>query len=178
MEVGIRKRAWQRDWRYPAYLWSLRWVYAVKRTREVCIRRIPAYTTGPGAEPLVGGAKPPWSWKHFGHWMFNGAGKFSPFLKMHLYFYSRCNGNDMGKICRNPGGSGDPPCPFLGAPMTLRNFERSYHLSYWHWLNLNLDTEFIVHIDTIRYDRPTRCYFNVRSKADISQLNLPHGTDN
>ena len=29
---------------------------------------------------------------------------------------------------------------------------------------------------TIRYD--TRCYFNVRSKADISQLNLLHGTDN
>jgi len=27
--------------------------------------------------------------------------------------------------------------------------------------------------DTIRYD--TRCYFNVRSKADISRLNLPHG---
>ena len=31
-------------------------------------------------------------------------------------------------------------------------------------------------IITIRCD--TRCYFNVRSKADISQLNLPHGTDN
>jgi len=31
-------------------------------------------------------------------------------------------------------------------------------------------------IQTIRYD--TRCYFNVRSKADTSQLNLPHGTDN
>ena len=30
--------------------------------------------------------------------------------------------------------------------------------------------------NTIRYD--TRYYFNVRSKADISQLNLPHGTDN
>jgi len=29
---------------------------------------------------------------------------------------------------------------------TLRNFERSYHLSYWHWLNLNLHTEFIVYI--------------------------------
>ena len=28
----------------------------------------------------------------------------------------------------------------------------------------------------IRYD--TRCYFNVRSKADIRPLNLPHGTDN
>ena len=44
MEVGIRKRARQRDWRYPAYLWSLRWVYAVKKTPEVGIRRIPAYT--------------------------------------------------------------------------------------------------------------------------------------
>jgi len=33
-----------------------------------------------------------------------------------------------------------------------------------------------VRYDTIRYD--TRCYFNVRSKADMSQLNLPHGTDN
>ena len=32
------------------------------------------------------------------------------------------------------------------------------------------------HSSTIRYD--TRCYFNVRSKADMSQLNLPHGTDN
>jgi len=29
---------------------------------------------------------------------------------------------------------------------------------------------------TIRYD--TRCYFNVRSKADISRLNLAHGNDN
>jgi len=29
---------------------------------------------------------------------------------------------------------------------------------------------------TILYD--TRCYFNVRSKADISQLNLPHRNDN
>jgi len=30
--------------------------------------------------------------------------------------------------------------------------------------------------DMIRYD--ARCYFNVRSKANMSQLNLPHGTDN
>ena len=28
----------------------------------------------------------------------------------------------------------------------------------------------------LRYD--TRCYFNVRSKADMSWLNLPHGDDN
>ena len=44
MEVDIRKGAWQRAWRYPAYLWSLRWVYAVQKNPEVGIRRIPAYT--------------------------------------------------------------------------------------------------------------------------------------
>jgi len=33
-----------------------------------------------------------------------------------------------------------------------------------------------LHAVTVRYD--TRCYFNLRSKADMSQLNLPHGTDN
>jgi len=37
-------------------------------------------------------------------------------------------------------------------------------------------SDHVLRCDTIRYD--TRCYFNVRSKADISQLNLPHGTDN
>ena len=31
IEVGIRKGAWRRAWRYRAYLWSLRWVYAVKK---------------------------------------------------------------------------------------------------------------------------------------------------
>jgi len=35
MEVGIRKGAWRRAWRYPAYLWSLRWVYAVKKPRRL-----------------------------------------------------------------------------------------------------------------------------------------------
>ena len=39
-----------------------------------------------------------------------------------------------------------------------------------------LDHTVAIASTTIRYD--TRCYFNVRSKADISQLNLPHGTDN
>ena len=33
-------------------------------------------------------------------------------------------------------------------------------------------TSNLLNIPRIRYD--TRCYFNVRSKADISQLNLPH----
>ena len=49
-----------------------------------------AYNGGPGAEPPAGsrgrvpgqGGEAPWSWKHFGHWMSNGASKFSPFPKM------------------------------------------------------------------------------------------------
>ena len=36
----------------------------------------------------------------------------------------------------------------------------------------NISQSFTIQ-DTIRYD--TRCYFNVRSKANMSQLNLPHG---
>ena len=44
MEVGIRKAALRRAWRYRAYLWSLRWVYAVQINQEVGIRRVPAYT--------------------------------------------------------------------------------------------------------------------------------------
>ena len=35
IEVGIRKGAWRMACRYPAYLWSLRWVYAVKKTRRL-----------------------------------------------------------------------------------------------------------------------------------------------
>jgi len=35
--------------------------------------------------------------------------------------------------------------------------------------------EYVFRKLAIRYD--TRCYFNVRSKANMSQLNLPHGTD-
>jgi len=40
----------------------------------------------------------------------------------------------------------------------------------------DLNDGFIFGTKVIRYD--TRCYFNVRSKAGISQLNLPHETDN
>ena len=43
-------------------------------------------------------------------------------------------------------------------------------------LYCNLSTSADTLLFTIRYD--TRCYFNARSKADTSQLNLPHGTDN
>jgi len=40
--------------------------------------------------------------------MSNGAGKFSPFPKMHLYFYCRCNGNDMGIYVEIQGGQVTP----------------------------------------------------------------------
>jgi len=52
--------------------------------------------------------------------MSNGAGKFSPFPKMHLYFYSRCNGNDMGKIyVEIQGGQVTPLAPSWGRPCPL-----------------------------------------------------------
>ena len=45
-----------------------------------------------------------------------------------------------------------------------------------HYLTASKSAGFLVNVYTQRYD--TRCYFNVRSKADTSQLNLPHGTNN
>ena len=44
------------------------------------------------------------------------------------------------------------------------------------WKGITWNAEATIIIITIRYD--TRCYFNLRSKADMSQLNLPHGNDN
>ena len=42
--------------------------------------------------------------------------------------------------------------------------------------NSSPQTDALTGYDTIRYD--TRSYFNVRSKADVSRLDLPHGTNN
>ena len=66
---------------------------------------------GPGAEPLVrgSGGEAPLKLKAG-----NGAGKFGPFPKMHLYFYSRCNGNDMGKIYVEIQGGQVTPLPLPG----------------------------------------------------------------
>ena len=62
MEVGIRKRAWQRAWRYPTYLWSLRWVYAVKKTRRLVYgvypRKLPPNTPLAVSSPVGSGAEP------------------------------------------------------------------------------------------------------------------------
>ena len=42
----------------------------------------------------------------------------------------------------------------------------------------NISVFFVTHthVTVVRYD--TGCYFNVLSNADVSQLNLPHGTNN
>jgi len=45
-----------------------------------------------------------------------------------------------------------------------------------HNLFIGLEVYCVPSNVTIRYD--TRCYFNVRSKADMSRLNLLHGDDN
>jgi len=50
----------------------------------------------------------------------------------------------------------------------------TWHCSV-HYLFLQTATPLFPHI-WIRHD--TRCYFNVRSKADMSRLNLSHGNDN
>jgi len=55
MEVVIRKQAWQRAWRYPAYLWPLRLglklgLYAVKKTRRLVYG---VYPRVPPNTPLV-----------------------------------------------------------------------------------------------------------------------------
>jgi len=51
------------------------------------------------------------------------------------------------------------------------------HGRVWQYITMGRDmppAHWRVSLYFTRYD--TRCYFNVRSKADISQLNLPHGS--
>jgi len=38
--------------------------------------------------------------------------------------------------------------------------------------------ELVDRLDRVSRKYDTRCYFNVRSKADMNRLNLPHGDDN
>ena len=46
------------------------------------------------------------------------------------------------------------------------------------FFNLSYTMFFLGKLGTGIYNYDTRCYFNVRSKADMSQLNLPHETNN
>ena len=68
-------------------------------------------------------------------------------------------------------------CPFSRSTVNHSCIiSKRYAASSPHSLASTILIHSIVVYKGIRYD--TRCYFNVRSKADISQLNLPHGTDN
>jgi len=46
------------------------------------------------------------------------------------------------------------------------------------WRRYTRLTYLLTYLTYFCHSYDTRCYFNVRSKADISQLNLPHGTNN
>jgi len=46
------------------------------------------------------------------------------------------------------------------------------------WLVMRRMTVFLQRMSRIMIRYDTGCYFNVRSKANMSQLTLPHGTDN
>ena len=52
--------------------------------------------------------------EHFGHWMSNGAGKFSPCICISTQGATVMTWE---KFLSKSRGSGDPRCPFLGAPM-------------------------------------------------------------
>ena len=76
-----------------------------------------------------------------------------------------------------------PSWDFLIKPLTLHREQNSVRIiyqrdgiTYANMLHLAQLSSLSSRREELRYD--TRCYFNVRSKADISQLNLPHGTDN
>ena len=89
---------------------------------------------GPGAEPLVRGAKPPWSWKHFGHWRSNGAGKFSTSSWKH-YVLLRSTGVRVG----GAQSAWCPPNPVIGGPVPPGSAARGYP-SLAHQLLQTLDS--------------------------------------
>ena len=65
--------------------------------------------------------------------------------------------NDRAKTVRYTDGRTDGRTPNRCTKLTARRWPRAANV-------IN---------SSIQYD--TRCYFNVRSKADMSRLNLPHG---
>ena len=84
-----------------------------------------------GQSPWSGGqgAKPPWSWKHFGHWMSNGAGKFSPCICI-----STLGATVMiwKKIMLKSRGSRDPLAPSWGRPWIVCYYVRIDSIQMTH----------------------------------------------
>jgi len=56
--------------------------------------------------------------------------------------------------------------------VSCKSTELKRYYYYYYYYAAQITAAFISHM--IRYN--TRCYFNVHSKGDIGQLNLPHGT--
>jgi len=76
-----------------------------------------------------------------------------------------------------------PPRGFVGQNPPFRCVyvrkcapQRPMLIAVWQSWSLWLGYNSVLYNKTIRYD--TRRHFNVRSKADMSQLNLPHGNNN
>ena len=67
-------------------------------------------------------------------------------------------------------------CSLAPLPSSRCNSMSARHLSAAPRRLLPGRLDIQTHAFLYQYD--TRCYFNVRSKADISRLNLPHGNDN
>jgi len=67
-------------------------------------------------------------------------------------------------------------CSIFWKKCSLRHMTRAMVFRHQNSKGQMSRSKFFRVVITIRYD--TRRYFNVRSRADISQLNLPHGTDN
>jgi len=90
-------------------------------------------------------------------------------------------GNESAPIqvtqCRFPGLaiSNAKILIFFSNKIYRSNFIKQHSETVMAWNYQNADCSLRNEI-IVRYD--TRCYFNVRSKADMSQLNLPHENDN
>jgi len=68
------------------------------------------------------------------------------------------------------------PRPAARAPADARVVTPAAGTPSARALTLSVCTARSISYESIRYD--TICYFSVRSKADISQIDLPHGTEN
>ena len=77
---------------------------------------------GPGAEPLVRGLgvrSPPEAESILVIGCPTKPANLAPFQKCICISTLGATVMIWEKLCRNPGRSGDPPCPFLGAPMPI-----------------------------------------------------------
>jgi len=90
-----------------------------------------AYNRGSGAEPPAGsrgiapgqgirGAKPPEAESSLVIGCPTEPANLAPFQKCICISTLGATVMIWENLCRNQGGSGDPPCPFLGAPMTTQ----------------------------------------------------------